>query len=96
MTETEALARACRERSLYALCQGNGVRAWLRSLGGPWPVPDAALWVLPGYDPNDGGRSWTWEQGQRRGRHPRDDIQGTAAAVAGFLQAGWAEAQRSG
>lgn len=83
----QALVHACKELGLYALWQGYGVRAWLPSHAGSWPIPDGALWVLPGYDPGDGGQAWLWEQGDRRGRHPRDDIEGTAAAVAAFLRA---------
>jgi hypothetical protein len=86
MRQSDALMRACRELALYALCQGNGVRVWLRSLAGPWPIPEAALLVLPGYDPQDGGETWLWEQGERRGRHERGDIAGTAVAVAEFLR----------
>jgi hypothetical protein len=83
----EELLRACKEHGLYALSQGDGVRAWLPSHGDRWPVPDGALWVLPGYDPGDGGQAWVWEQGDQRGCHERDDIAGTAAAVAAYLRA---------
>ncbi len=91
--QTDELKRACRKQNLHAHCQGDGVRVWLPSRAGPWPIPDDALWVLPGYDPQSGAEAWLWEQDERRGRHERGDIAGAAVAVAKFLRV-WHNGQR--